>query len=195
MGSSASLDRSPRKNWVENSGGLPPYVREVARSIHNKRGVPLSRAISLAIGVMKRWAAGGGDVTAQTRAKAAKAVAQWEALKGRNKARSKTSHSVTGDVLALTSLPGDPMATCPSCSAPLALAAVPPQFLKNKGRKTPPATKTPATAKSTVQVPEGQEAQFKALAARIAKRPGMTREKAEKAAAAILRNRKGAKAS
>lgn len=87
MGSSASLNRSPRKNWVENTGSLPGYVREVARSIHQKRGVPLDQAIQLAIGVLQRWARGGGDVTPATRAKSAKAVAEWEALKARARAR------------------------------------------------------------------------------------------------------------
>lgn len=86
-GSSASLNVSPRKNWVENSGDLPRYIREVARSIHQKRGIPLDRAIPIAIGTIKRWARGGGDVNADTRAKAAAAVAAWEALKAKNAAR------------------------------------------------------------------------------------------------------------
>ena len=87
MGSSASLDRSPRKNWVENSGELPPYVREIARSIE-KTGKTLSQAIAIAISRIKVWAAGGGNVSAKTQAKAAKALAAWESLKAKNKARS-----------------------------------------------------------------------------------------------------------
>lgn len=87
LGSSASLNRSPRKNWVENSGDLPRYVREIARSIEKKRAMPLSRAIPIAIGTVKRWARGGGNVNADTQAKAAKAVLEWEALKAKNKAR------------------------------------------------------------------------------------------------------------
>lgn len=86
MGSSASLDRSPRKNWVENTGELPKYVREIARSIE-KDGHSLESAISIAISRIKVWAAGGGNVTAATQAKAAKALAEWEALKAKNKAR------------------------------------------------------------------------------------------------------------
>lgn len=81
------LDRSPKKNWVERAGGLPSYIEKIADSIHRKRGLPISRAISVAVGVVKRWARGGGDVNADTRAKAAKAVAQWEKLKLRNKAK------------------------------------------------------------------------------------------------------------
>ena len=84
--SSASLDRSPGKNWVENSGQLPPYIRKLARAIE-KDGHSLSEAIAIAISQVKRWAKGGEDVDADTRAKAAKAVAQWEKLKAKNKAK------------------------------------------------------------------------------------------------------------
>lgn len=84
--SSGSLDRSPKKNWVENAGNLPPYIRKLARAIE-KNGHDLSSAISIAISRVKAWASGGDDVDADTRAKAAKAVAQWEALKAKNKAK------------------------------------------------------------------------------------------------------------
>lgn len=86
LSSSASLDESPNKNWVENSGGLPPYVRKLARGIM-KSGKSKTQAIAIAISRIKVWAAGGGDVDADTRAKAAKALAQWEATKARNKAK------------------------------------------------------------------------------------------------------------
>jgi phage head maturation protease len=83
------LDRSPKKNWVENTGRLPAYIEEIAKSIHEKRGLPLEQAIPIAIATVKKWAAGGGDVEPDTRAKAAKAVSEWEALKARNAAREK----------------------------------------------------------------------------------------------------------
>lgn len=83
--SSASLDRSPKKNWVQNAGHLPPYVRKLARAI-SRNGKSLDSAIAIAISRIKVWAAGGGDVNADTRAKAAKALAQWEALKAKNAA-------------------------------------------------------------------------------------------------------------
>lgn len=84
LGSSASLAETPEKdNWVDNTGELPKYVREVARSI-KKSGKTTSQAIAIAISRIKVWAATGkGD----TKAKAAKALAEWEALKG--KAKSK----------------------------------------------------------------------------------------------------------
>lgn len=79
--SSAPLDRSPKKNWVENAGGLPPYVRKLARGIMKSGGHDLSSAISIAISRIKVWAAGGGKVNADTKAKAAKALAIWNKRK------------------------------------------------------------------------------------------------------------------
>lgn len=84
--SSASLDRSSKKNWVENAGELPAYIRKLARAIE-KTGKSLSSAIAIAISRCKKWAAGGDNVDADTRAKAAKAIAEWEALKTKNKAK------------------------------------------------------------------------------------------------------------
>lgn len=90
--SSASLDASPKKNWVENAGGLPPYVRKLARGIM-KSGKSKSQAIAIAISRIKKWAAGGGDVDADTKAKAAKALAQWEATKAKNKSKNLVAAS------------------------------------------------------------------------------------------------------
>lgn len=81
------LDRSPKKNWVEKSGQLPAYIQHIAKDIHEKGGKSLSHAIAIAIAAVKRWATGQGNVNADTRAKAAAAVAEWEALKVKNKAR------------------------------------------------------------------------------------------------------------
>jgi hypothetical protein len=47
-----------------------------------------SQAIQMAVGVVKRWAAGEGNVTAKTRAKAAAAVAEWEAKKAASHAKT-----------------------------------------------------------------------------------------------------------
>ncbi|WNN94988.1 hypothetical protein SEA_MAGRITTE_11 [Microbacterium phage Magritte] len=96
--SSASLDESPKENWVERGGGLPPYVRKLARAIM-KTGKSKSQAIAIAISRIKKWAAGGDDVNADTRAKAAAALAKWEKLKAKNKAgQVKLSvHEDTGE--------------------------------------------------------------------------------------------------
>lgn len=104
--SSGSLDRSPKKNWVENSGGLPPYIRKLARAIE-RSGKPLSSAIAIAISRTKKWAAGGDNVDADTRAKSAKAIAQWEALKAKNKAGNivKASYEDGSGYLMLSYIP------------------------------------------------------------------------------------------
>lgn len=79
------LDRSPKKNWVEESGGLPKYIEDIAVALHEKRGMDISRAIAVAINRCKMWAAGGADVDPDTRAKAAKAIIEWEALRAKAK--------------------------------------------------------------------------------------------------------------
>lgn len=92
-----SLDSSPKKNWVERSGGLPNYICRIARAIM-RSGKTKSQAIAIAVSRVKKWAAGVGDVDADTRAKAAKAVAEWTALKAKNKSKNVVSASyVTSD--------------------------------------------------------------------------------------------------
>lgn len=76
-------DTSPiglKHNWVTSVGGLPAFARAVAHALI-RNGHTESEAIQLAIGVIKDWAEGKGNVTAKTRAKAAATVAEWEAKK------------------------------------------------------------------------------------------------------------------
>lgn len=97
MGSSASLERKPGgpDNWIEGvQGELPPYVREIARSVE-KTGKTLSQAIAIAISRIKVWAAGGDGVSAKTQAKAAKALAAWEALKAKAKGKKASKAALT----------------------------------------------------------------------------------------------------
>lgn len=83
-----SLDMHPgASNWVQKNGGLPNYICNIAKDIV-EGGSPVSRAIAIAVGRVKVWAAGGDNVKPDTRAKAAKAVAQWEALKAKAHAKS-----------------------------------------------------------------------------------------------------------
>lgn len=75
--SRASLDRSPRSNWVEESGGLPPKVRARARALRKKNpGWSLSRAIATAVSQYRKE----GNTAI---------IAAWEKLKARNAARKK----------------------------------------------------------------------------------------------------------
>jgi hypothetical protein len=86
-----SLATVPGKNnWIEKTSdeGLPDYIGRIATAIE-RSGKSKSVAIAMAISRVKKWAAGGDDVDADTRAKATAAVAAWEKLKASNKARSK----------------------------------------------------------------------------------------------------------
>jgi hypothetical protein len=85
----SSLATKPGKNdnWLESSGEtLDPFIRAIAHALI-RDGMPRSQAIAIAIGTVKRWARGGGNVSAKTRAKAIKAVARWEKSKLKAKAK------------------------------------------------------------------------------------------------------------
>lgn len=77
------LKNKPGKtNWVEQRGGLPDFIKRVAKHVQADSGFSESRAIATAVSQCKKWAAGLGDVKPETRAKAAAAIARWEAMKG-----------------------------------------------------------------------------------------------------------------
>lgn len=75
---------SKTSNWVARAGGLPTYIQHVAHAMVEK-GKPESKAIQMAVGIVKNWAEGKGGVHAAIKAAAAKAIAQWEAMKGKSK--------------------------------------------------------------------------------------------------------------
>ncbi len=99
-----SLDEKPGSNWVEHAGSLPDYVCRIAKAVR-KTGKTTSQAIAIAIDRVKVWASGKG-VDKDTQAKAAKALAEWEALKAKNKARKAkkvaASNTWQGDILVLS---------------------------------------------------------------------------------------------
>jgi hypothetical protein len=66
--------------WHHKGKQLPAYIQHVAKALM-KGGMAESHAIATAVNTIKRWAAGGGDVHPDTRAAAAKALAEWEAAK------------------------------------------------------------------------------------------------------------------
>jgi hypothetical protein len=85
----SSLATAPGKsdNWLEAQGDdLDPFINAIANALI-RDGKPKSQAIAIAIGTVKRWARGGGNVNADTRAKAVKALAAWEKSKAKAKAR------------------------------------------------------------------------------------------------------------
>lgn len=78
------LDWSPKHNWVEDAGGLPKYIEDIALALIRDHGFTRSRAIATAISRLKVFAATGKP---DTKAKAVKALAEWEALKAKNRAK------------------------------------------------------------------------------------------------------------
>jgi hypothetical protein len=62
---------------------LPAYIQHIRNDLIQSRGMPESQATQMAIGICQRWCRGGGDVQADTRAKACAAIAEWERLKAR----------------------------------------------------------------------------------------------------------------
>ena len=74
-------NKPDKTNWVEQAGGLPPYIRRVAEDLHSERGMSVSHAIAAAINRIKVWSRGGGDVKPETQAKAQAALAQWSKMK------------------------------------------------------------------------------------------------------------------
>lgn len=98
-------------NWVEDAGGLPAYIDDVAGSLFTKRGFTVSRAIATAVSKMKKWCAGGDNVKPKTQAKACRAVAQWEKMRAKagvkdlrkdDKPRISTSLGEVDAVLSLS---------------------------------------------------------------------------------------------
>lgn len=74
-----SLNEKPGKNWVEDEGGLPEPICEMARAI-KRDGKTTSQAIAIAVSRAKKLAAEG-------KAKYVRAITQWEKM--RSSARSK----------------------------------------------------------------------------------------------------------
>jgi hypothetical protein len=77
-------------NWVEKAGGLPPYIKRIARHLQQK-GKDESQAIATAVNVVKKMCATGDinfpgkqQVNAGSQAEACAAVKSWEAKKARS---------------------------------------------------------------------------------------------------------------
>lgn len=69
-------------NWVEKVGGLPDFIKRVAKHIfYDSPGMTVSHAIAAAVEQCKKWAAKGNP-------KAIAAIAQWEAKRGASHAKS-----------------------------------------------------------------------------------------------------------
>jgi hypothetical protein len=68
--------------WRHKGWRLPNYVEQVSKGIMKSgRAATESQAIQMALGVLARWARGGGKVSPEVQAAAAKAIADYAALK------------------------------------------------------------------------------------------------------------------
>lgn len=85
IGDDSPRDLSPKKNWVDQVGGLPRYIR-IVRNALLRHGHSMETATAIAVATMKRWAAGLGNVRPQVRAAAAAALAEWEAKRAKARA-------------------------------------------------------------------------------------------------------------
>lgn len=99
------LTNKPDKtNWIEETGGLPSYIRRVAEHLHGA-GKSTGEAIQQAIGIVRNWAAGhdghGNAVSAATRAKAAAALAQYEKQRAQAKSDNLKKSVPSGDNMTL----------------------------------------------------------------------------------------------
>lgn len=100
---------SKTDNWVARAGGLPKYIREVAHALV-RSGHPESKAIAMAVGIVRNWAEGKGNVRPQIRAAAAKNIAEWEAK--RAKAHVTKIAGPSSDEVMVQGILGQP---CPVC--------------------------------------------------------------------------------
>jgi HK97 family phage prohead protease len=85
--------------WHHKGMQLPAFIQHIANELIRQRGMDESEAIATAISQCKRWAAGGEGVKPETRAKAAAAIAEWEALKAKSGGKE---HGRTGRVTTYT---------------------------------------------------------------------------------------------
>lgn len=81
------------RNWIENDrpggrGQLPAYIQNVRNAII-RDGTPEGRATAIAIGRVRRWASGAGRVGPEVRAAAAKAIAEWDAMRARARGKKR----------------------------------------------------------------------------------------------------------
>lgn len=128
--------------WKTPGLQLPAYIQHIANDLQSERGMNESRAIATAVAACKRWAAGGGNVDATTRAAASKAIAEWEAAK----AKARSVHASAGRPAAVQLAYGAAPTVKPSPG--------------NRGQvhATTPAPKTPVQHKvgARVRTPDGK---------------------------------------
>lgn len=96
-------------NWVTKAGGDSAYVHAIVHALI-RQGHGEQDAERLAHGILHRWASGGGNVTAATRARAARALAHWEEIraKAHGSRQAVLEASSAGDLLPRGPIPQPP---------------------------------------------------------------------------------------
>ena len=89
-------------NWVDDVGGLPQYIKRIAKHL-KKKGMTESHAIATAVNAVKKMCATGDinfpgvqQVNVGSRAEACAAVADWERKKAQAKASSAETITASG---------------------------------------------------------------------------------------------------
>lgn len=80
----------PGDNWVTEEGGLPRYICNVAKHI-KADGHTTSQAIAMAVSQIKKWIA-SPNTSAETKAKASAAIAEWERKRAGAHATVRAAH-------------------------------------------------------------------------------------------------------
>lgn len=76
------LDYSPKHNWVEDAGGLPKFIEDMAIHMMENSGLTREHAIPASVQRTKVLAAKGNR-------RAIEALAQWEKMKASTKGKKK----------------------------------------------------------------------------------------------------------
>jgi 8-oxo-dGTP pyrophosphatase MutT (NUDIX family) len=83
----SNQDIALAKNWVDQQGGLPPYIKRIADHLKSK-GMDTSRAIATGVNAAKKMCASGDlnwpgiqQVNPGSKAEACAAIQKWEAMK------------------------------------------------------------------------------------------------------------------
>lgn len=83
----SNRDIALAKNWVDQQGGLPPYIKRITKHLTDK-GMDQSRAIATAVNAAKKMCASGDlnwpgiqKVNPGSKAEACAAVARWDEMK------------------------------------------------------------------------------------------------------------------
>lgn len=98
-----TVTAASKPNWVDQNGGLPPYVKRIARHL-KKKGMQESHAIATAVNVVKKMCTSGDlnwpgkqNANKGSKAQACAAVAKWESMKAKQKGKSGGKSSSGGD--------------------------------------------------------------------------------------------------